>query len=739
MFDSSRRIFGPCCWFASAGHSQSLVPHLTEPYGAVAASAAEAAAVPVCSVRGSPTAPLHAVHWASAILEQVFETDLAAAYRLLLQLLQQPALPAATVLKAEGHQRPFTMAVRSISAAAAKEAAGPPANGLDTLHDGVQETLRILRNTPAAVEAVASGAAHLQRLLLLAYQIVQAQLEAQSERKPHQQQRQKQQQRQNQAFGVVPSLSATHLRMVGWGLSLFRALFETAEQTLQRRQPKQQHQHLRNELSEGDIEAPTVKRPIPLDFTDTDVLDFVGSAAQLLASSLELEPEVAAATATDSTDAAPNAAAAAAVLERQKAEELLLQGRGEGPWSRESVAAALQQLMQKSSGRHADDTVAFSDAAAPGEGSRAGPYAAALALQQKLASAATVASSAAAEGLERQFLKAPVVPPLSPDGAVPLRFLTAAARLRCRSFGLLPLPNPQETQQLLGRIVPATATATTLAAAFACLEVYRLAALGLVGKTTAQEQHHKQQKQQQRRATPRLWLDRGLPGHRRALLRQQQQLLRNSFFSLSVPFIAEAPPLPPQTFRFLRGRWRGQQFSRWALFRLRIHGAARSCSSSKPGVVPGSDVPGELEAAETLSVLQLAQLIEKETGVKVLALSTEESLLYVAPKAGNSPQRQQQPDALPPGIAELFGNKQKQQQFCNPQLPLAEVLRRYLVGQNPTSDHRRWLRGVKWIRWKQQQQQQEGRRLTWVVVSIEAADASGEAAPLPPLKVLVSA
>ncbi|PFH31036.1 hypothetical protein BESB_033090 [Besnoitia besnoiti] len=79
-------------------------------------------------------------------------------------------------------------------------------------------------------------------------------------------------------------------------------------------------------------------------------------------------------------------------------------------------------------------------------------------------------------------------PRLSPlaydkDAAVHLSFVTAAARLRGRCFslppGLLDLP---VVQQLSGRIVPATSTATTVAAGLAALELYRLVHANILGE-----------------------------------------------------------------------------------------------------------------------------------------------------------------------------------------------------------------------------------------------------------------
>ncbi|KAF4639616.1 ThiF family protein [Toxoplasma gondii] len=82
---------------------------------------------------------------------------------------------------------------------------------------------------------------------------------------------------------------------------------------------------------------------------------------------------------------------------------------------------------------------------------------------------------------------APAVPQLIPmtynkDSPVHLSFLTATARLRARCFLFSDLPDLLAVQQLSGRIVPATSTATTVAAGLAALEVYRLVQASLLSE-----------------------------------------------------------------------------------------------------------------------------------------------------------------------------------------------------------------------------------------------------------------
>ncbi|KAL8443960.1 hypothetical protein Emag_005744 [Eimeria magna] len=682
------------------GHSQSLVPHLTEPYGAAvpvgAAAAGADASVPVCSVRGAPTTPLHAVHWALALLQQVFKAEAAAAHLLLQQLLHQHCPPfanAGLALRGSG----------TATRAGSEAVATSDSAAVGTSQAATQQALRILGMAPAAVSAAAAGFTQLERMLLLAHQVLLSQPNINLSGELSQQV--KQQQPHNESkYGIIPQ-TATHLRLVSFGLSLYKLMFEASSQQ-----------------GGGAVDEPTMqKRELPLKIGDADTLDFIGAAAQLLAASLGLEARAAAtqgAAAANSKPDSPLGAvkAAAAALEQQEADELLLRGQGVGPWSRQSVAEALQRLLSGSP--HASwQPPLVESAAAAADRLRS----AAAALQQNVAAAATV---------KREALRAPVTPPLSPDEAVPLRFLTAAARLHCRRFGLLPLPEPAETQQLLGRIVPATATATTLAAALACLEVYRLVALGLAGSPAHRQQQHQQQqqqhKQQQQRGSPTLWLDRGSLRYRRAALSEQQRLLRNSFFSLSVPFVMEAPPLPPPALRFTGGRWRRQHFSPWTFWRLGLRGVAGS--KDEAAAAAAGAAAGEAEAAEMLTISQLVRLVERDAGVRVRTLTAEDRLLYAAPGGSGSsseePDPQHQQAVLPAWVEDLFGKEQQQEQpLPDPQLPVAECLRQMLSQQRRNSNRK--------------QQQQEGERWVWSVVVIEARDSSGEEAALPPLKVLL--
>ncbi|CDJ27676.1 LOW QUALITY PROTEIN: ubiquitin-activating enzyme e1, putative [Eimeria mitis] len=668
------------------GHSQSLVPYLTEHYaaavrgGAVNASptAQSLTAVPVCSVRGAPTAPLHAVHWASAQLQQTFKTDIAAAHILLQQLLQQQMqLPQRASAEQQTYGRvapPRTAAAHSSTFDAS---------------DDVQAALRMLGMAPAAVAAAAAGPQRLRLLLRLAGEVLKAQRgtirghQASERLQQHHEHRGKHDEHgdSGDSGGEVSPLSATHLRLLSFAAFFFSVLFQKKA-----------------------VEGPTQGNP---------------------------------------TVAAPSAAHSAnqrstSILQQEQAEELLLQGKGLGPWSRQCVAKGLQRLLPKAACSEAGDS------GLTGAGSE--PTAVSLSalaeeLVREVAATATAAAATAPTELDLRLFGAPAVLSLSADSAVPLRFLTSAARLRCRAFGLKPLPGPEETQQLIGRIVPATATATTLAAALACLEVYRLVAMGLAGAPSGQRMQRREQQQQQMqrgqivkptgRGSPVLWLDRGDRRNRQAAMKQQQHALRNSFFSLSVPFLAEAPPLPPPMHRFVIGRWRGQPFSPWHFFRLRLRGGGFS-SSSHQHKGQGA-VPGEAEAAETITISDLVELIEKDTRLRVLSLTCERTLLYAAPK-DNDTLQQQQPEAVSrPQIAAMFG-EHKPQKLPDPGTRLTEALRSALFAPNHSEtqqDH-------------QNQQKQRARRLqqqnkapTWAVVLIAASDPLGAEVPLPALKVLV--
>ncbi|PHJ18531.1 hypothetical protein CSUI_007644, partial [Cystoisospora suis] len=74
------------------------------------------------------------------------------------------------------------------------------------------------------------------------------------------------------------------------------------------------------------------------------------------------------------------------------------------------------------------------------------------------------------------------------DNAVHLQFVSSASRLRGRCFGFENLPDILSIQQLSGRIVPATATATTVAAGLAALEVYRLIQANVLREDEGEEE-----------------------------------------------------------------------------------------------------------------------------------------------------------------------------------------------------------------------------------------------------------
>ncbi|OEH79587.1 ubiquitin-activating enzyme [Cyclospora cayetanensis] len=592
------------------GHSQSLVPHLTEPYGAAAATAGapSLAAVPLCSVRGTPTAPLHAVHWASAVLHQTFRGDLAAAHLLLQQLVEQ-------------HTHPSVDRPEGVSALD-----GPP-----------------FAASPDASEASSDALQH-----------------------PKWQQGQSQQHRCRLGAGVVP-LSPAHLLLVSWALSLFDVLFDNGGQ--QQGDLHGSPSTVEDAWGAREASSSQKQQPLSADPTDTDVLDFIAAAGQLLATALHLEQ----AALPGGVAASASAEAAAAALRQQQAEELLLRGGGVGPWSRQSVSNALKQLLQARHERTAGATVGTTLASGKAARGIADLYSAAEAL--------TRAVSAAAKRPDSPPLRPPGLPSLSADEAVPLRFLTAAARLRCRAFGLSPLPDPEETQQLLGRIVPATATATTLAAALACLEVYRLAALRLAG-------------------------------------------------SHGMPFLAEAPPLRPPTLRFRGGRWGGQPLSPWNFFRLRLRGSTEE--STRSNVSNGVDVGavvGETEAASALTIAELVRLIETDAGVRVQSLTCEDTLLYSALEEGSA--LKQHYGTLTPQIAELFDTQPQPQllPLPDPKTLLSEALQQVISMKGRSKGQQEQNR----------QKQQEKEQLVWAVVVISALDSAGADAPLPPLKALIKA
>ncbi|XP_026193057.1 uncharacterized protein LOC34624595 [Cyclospora cayetanensis] len=695
------------------GHSQSLVPHLTEPYGAAAATAGapSLAAVPLCSVRGTPTAPLHAVHWASAVLHQTFRGDLAAAHLLLQQLVEQ-------------HTHPSVDRPEGVSALD-----GPPfAASPDASEASSDAALRLLGRAPAAVAAAAAGSRRLRQLLQLALELLTAHTRRQEEvlegchgqlQHPKWQQGQSQQHRCRLGAGVVP-LSPAHLLLVSWALSLFDVLFDNGGQ--QQGDLHGSPSTVEDAWGAREASSSQKQQPLSADPTDTDVLDFIAAAGQLLATALHLEQ----AALPGGVAASASAEAAAAALRQQQAEELLLRGGGVGPWSRQSVSNALKQLLQARHERTAGATVGTTLASGKAARGIADLYSAAEAL--------TRAVSAAAKRPDSPPLRPPGLPSLSADEAVPLRFLTAAARLRCRAFGLSPLPDPEETQQLLGRIVPATATATTLAAALACLEVYRLAALRLAGSHGSQERKQQQppreRTQRAQRRMPVLWLDRGSPHARRAARKQQQQHLRSSFFSLSVPFLAEAPPLRPPTLRFRGGRWGGQPLSPWNFFRLRLRGSTEE--STRSNVSNGVDVGavvGETEAASALTIAELVRLIETDAGVRVQSLTCEDTLLYSALEEGSA--LKQHYGTLTPQIAELFDTQPQPQllPLPDPKTLLSEALQQVISMKGRSKGQQEQNR----------QKQQEKEQLVWAVVVISALDSAGADAPLPPLKALIKA
>ena len=702
------------------------MPHLTEHYAAALSGTAVNAsptaqsqtAVPVCSVRGAPTTPLHAVHWASALLEHTFKTDIAAAHMLLEQLLQQQ------------------IQLRQRTSGERGRAALPPAASSHAASSGapddVQVALGRLGMAPVAVAAAASGPTRLRLLLRLAVEVLRSQRSTTSVARG-QQASQEQQQRGNwrrhyekhggSEYRVSP-LSPEHLRLVEFAVFLFGVLYQKGATG----GPMQGDAATAKDSAsrEKDANRPHKQRHLLLDPADADALDFVAATAQLLAASLRMESP---AKETHTFDCANPPSAS--VLQQEQAEELLLQGRGSGSWSRQSVAQALQRLLPKA---------ALSEPGKAGlaEGS-VDPMAVSLsALAEELVREVAARAAAATMGADLRLIGAPAVPSLSADDAVPLRFLTSAARLRCRAFGLTPLPSPEEAQQLIGSIVPATATATTFAAALACLEVYRLVALGLAGVPSGQrvQQREEPQQQEQRRQQtgrdyPALWLDRGERRYRQAATKQQQQFLRSSFFSLSVPFLAEVPPLPPPMHHFHAGRWRGLPFSPWHFFRLRLRG--RGISRSSNWCVGQGAVPGEAEAAEAITISELVGLIEKHTRAHVLSLTCEGTLLYAASEENDKLQRQQLQAALPPHIAALFGEHQ-QETLPDPETSLTEALR--CAGLAPSCGEMQQPR--------QQQQNRSARRLhqqfkgpTWAVIRIAASDPFGICVPLPPVKVWI--
>ncbi|CDJ49854.1 ubiquitin-activating enzyme e1, putative [Eimeria brunetti] len=716
------------------GHSQSLVPYLTEHYAAAVKDAAINAApttrsltaVPVCSVRGAPTAPLHAVHWASAQLQQIFKTDIAAARMLLQQLLELQV------------QLPRRSSAQQVYGSVGPPEAAPAYASTPGAPDDVQAALGKLRMAPVALAAAAAGPTRLGLLLRLAVEVLKMQRsknhmpEPEGQQAPHELQEEQGEHRErhderhaNSGWGVSP-LSTVHLRLLSFAVCVFSALYQT--KVVERPTRGDTATGATSSASEEDVKKPCKQKDLLLDPTDADMLDFVAATAQLLAASLGLQSPAKAVCTLDSADRRSDS-----ILQQQKEEELLLQGKGVGPWSRQSVGEALHRLLPNG---------ACSDVGKAGlAGAGSDPTTVSLsALAEELVRELQGTASAATEVADLRRLGAPAAPSLSADGAVPLRFLTSAARLRCRAFGLTPLPGPEETQQLVGTIVPATATATTLAAAFACLEVYRLVALGLAGSHSRQCMQHGEQQQEQGhhgqimhqtgRVSPVLWLDRGQRRNRQDAMKHQQRILRTSFFSLSVPFVAEAPPLPPPTHRFLVGRWRGQPFSPWHFFRLRLRGGGFNTSSD--GRADRGAVPGEAEAAETITISELVKLLEKETRTRILSLTCEGTLLYATTEERETLQQQQLQAVLPPPIAASFDGHE-QQTLPDPGTSLAEALRCAVV----VPSHNEAQQCQQQQRQSARHLQQQDKGSMWVVVLIGASDSSGADIPLPALKVLI--
>lgn len=672
-------------------------------------------AVPVCSIRGTPTAPLHAVHWASAQLQQTFKTDISAAHMLLRQLLQK---------ELQSPQRIFAERQEHRSATVSPPA--PPHAAPDDVHGA----LGILGMAPVAVSAAAAGPMRLQLLLRLALEVLRVRRStikmfesgASQKRNEESQYWREYYEKCGGSNGGVAPMSTVHLRLLSFAMFLFSALYEVKTVKKQiRGEPEAEAStpsNIQNAVNHRNRKA------LILDPTDADTVDFVAATGQLLAASLGMEQPAKAARELDSLD--PRSAY---IFQQEQAEELLLQGKGLGPWSRQCVAEAVQSLLSEAAVSEAAKMTVVRTCA--------DPTLSVSALAEELVREVAATAAAAGTGADLNFLKAPIVPSLSADGAVPLRFLTSAARLRCRAFGLTPLPGPEETQQLIGSIVPATATATTLAAALACIEVYRLVALNLAGRRLGQcmenqeqqlQQQPKHTEQQTERVSPVLWLDKGERRYRRAATKQQQQFLRSSFFSLSVPFLAEAPPLPPSTHRFHDGRWRGQHFSPWHFFRLQLHGGGFNTIANQDagqGVVPG-----EAEAAERITISKLVELIEKDTRVRVLSLSCEGTLLYTAPPERDMQQKQLEA-VLPPRVAELFDDQQSPR-LPDPGTSLTEAIR--LAALAPIHSKTQQCCQPQTSAGREKQQEKGP---TWAVILIAASDPLGADVPLPALKVLL--
>lgn len=594
-----------------AGHAQAVVPFVTETYAAAAPPAegeeGGEGLVPLCAVRGVPLSPLHATHWAAELLSSVFR-DLGVAALLLVRLLKSAA-SAEAVDDASEFPRPPEVPT-----------AAPPSPSLASQAEAAE---RVLGDPLLALRSLASEAgvcdqAQLRRVLLVLRLFLTALREKRAEEPCL-----------RRGDSWTPLQNALSVQQaVEVGLQLFSDLFYASVKALQQRATERCEKD-----SLGDDESAVAALATPIaDCTDHDALSFICATSQLLLRLLSAPP-------------GPSNLQPAPLC------------RGASPTRRHSLEALVLQL---ASGR--------SPPPEAGEGEKGLTRLRALASEVQGAVAALRETAVgAAESL------AASVKTLDVDTDCPLQIqmLAAAARLRCRCFHLRPLPTASEVQQLLGRIVPATATATTLAAALACFEVYRLAALDCIGESSEAQPRGGETLQTKRSSAALssralasraasgsvnggeeggldLVLDDGSSRASR-LFRARGDCLRSSFFSLSVPFVVQTPPVPTPIAHFPGGLWKGRPFSPWHCMRLTLrrkpsHGSDASrtsctvtaCGSSSDSQSPPLDVRSaencctedERNAALRCSVATLVQLIEERTGCSVSALLCSDAVVF---------------------------------------------------------------------------------------------------------------
>jgi ubiquitin-activating enzyme E1 len=148
-----------------------------------------------------------------------------------------------------------------------------------------------------------------------------------------------------------------------------------------------------------------------------------------------------------------------------------------------------------------------------------------------------------------------------------VHFLTAAAHIRCRIYGIRPV-DALEVKRIAGNIIPALATTTAMVAGLVCLELVKAIRI----------------------------LETDLSPNRAI------ELLRNSFVNLALPIMSFAQPVPPETFH-LETPGARQTFTVW-------------------DSLPAPD------SVDILTVASLADHLQEKFGVWLESVSLADHLLY---------------------------------------------------------------------------------------------------------------